>query len=149
MSNNDSYSYQRATAWKRHAALLFGCPNAFVLVISASPLSEPAETALRKSFAALGYGSDACTFLVATVEQLPPDQAFETIEALDPGILIAADRSSQALVEAAFRCAFPLMENARVFGRSARAFDSLESLMETEAGHRQIWTTLKSLPKIS
>ena len=147
--NTDSYSYQRARAWQEHPALLSGCPNAYVLVVSASPLNDPTRTALQKSFSALGYGADPCTYLVATTDQLSSDDAFALIEALDPGVLIAADRASQALIEAGYRCAFPLMAKTQVFGRPARAFDRLESLMETNEGHQQIWAALKSLPKIS
>ncbi|MGI6590057.1 MAG: hypothetical protein ACOX1O_00350 [Eggerthellaceae bacterium] len=147
--NTDSYSFQRAQAWRRYAPFLSGCPNAYVLVVSASQPSDEVRTALQKSFAALGYGTDSCTYFVATSEQLTPDDAFEAVEALDPGILIAADRPSQALIETAYRTAFPLLAKTQVFGRQARAFDSLESLMETPAGHQQIWAALKSLPRIS
>lgn len=147
--NSDSYSYNRAQAWQLYADLLTGCPNGYILVVSASNLSSEAKTALQKSFNALGYGSDACTYFVATHDLLSDQDLMAAVESLDPAVLIAADRASADFLAAAYRCDFPAMTQLHVFGRRSLAFDSLDDLMATDEGHQKIWAALKTLPNIS
>lgn len=144
--NTDSYSYARARIWGERDDLLSGCRNGYVLVVSSRALSDDAHTALCKSMAALGYGTDACTYLVATPQGLPPDACRSVVEALDPRILIAGDAAAADLLAAAYREPFPLLHQVHLFGRPARAFESIDRLMESQDGHQTIWAALKTLP---
>lgn len=146
--NTDSYSFSRLQAWKNHGGLLSGCPNGYILVVSSFSLSSESKIALRKSFAALGYGLDACTYLVATPDMLTDDGLMAVVEGIDPGVLIAADHSSADFLATAYRSSFPTMTEVRIFGRRALAFDSFDTLMESDTGHQKIWAALKTLPKI-
>lgn len=147
--NSDSYSYNRAQAWQLYAEMLSGCPNGYILVVSSATVFPEAKTALQKSFNALGYGSDACTYFVATPALLSDQDLMTAVESIDPAILIAADRDSADFLASTYRCPYPSMTQLRVFGRRALAFDSLDSLMSSDAGHQKIWAALKTLPKIS
>lgn len=146
--NSDSYSYNRAQAWQLYADMLAGCSNGYILVVSETSVSSDAKVALQKSFDALGYGSDACTYLVATHDMLSDHDLMAAVESVDPAILIAADRASADFLASAYRCSVPSMTQLRVFGRRALAFDSLDALMATDDGHQKIWAALKTLPKI-
>lgn len=129
--------------------MLSGNPSGYLLICATDVLSKECDNALRKSFAALGYGTDALTYLVATPEVLPPKQMYRLVEAIDPGIIVAADHRMKSLLSAAYN--LPVDQNeasdTRVAGRPAVVFSDMARLMEDEAGHQQIWATLKRLPK--
>lgn len=146
--NSDSYSFNRLQAWNNYGALLSGCPNGYILVVSTHELTTESKIALRKSFTALGYGSDSCTYFVATSETMTNDELMAVVEALDPGVLIAADQLSADFLSLTYRRPFPGMTETRIFGRRALAFDSFDALMDSDSGHQKIWAALKMLPRI-
>lgn len=58
------YEVSLAETWERFGSHLDGAYASPVLVVSGTPLPDNARNALESSVAALGYGKNACTFLV-------------------------------------------------------------------------------------
>ena len=129
--------------------------SCIVLAVSARGLAERARDAVEKSFAALGYGRDACTY--ATLSgvgdsalgpvELDPQALFLLVEGLDPLFVVAADNESVRALAAAYRTQFAPNSAIRVFGRSSVAFDDLDALLATDDGKQAAWRLFKSIPK--
>lgn len=124
------------------------------LAISARPLGNTARNAINKSLAALGLGSDACTYATLTpanaaVEggdvELDVHALFSLIEGLDPVRLIATDERVAEKLGKAYRASIACDTATRIFGRGAAVFENLEAMMETEAGKQKAWALFKTL----
>ena len=142
---HDIYSVGRRATLERFAQRLEGSPSGLVLAVFTEPLDARARDALQKSFAALGYGSAACTF--ADAAGLDAREAFSLIEGLDPLCLVATDEAAAALCAQAARATFPFWLQTRLFGREARAFPRLNALLETEQDRQAVWRSLKTFPR--
>ena len=139
-----------------------------ILSISMQPPGPETRNAIEKSFAALGYGRDACTYAtlvpceasscdqVDRAEQagdageavaLDPQALFLLVEGLDPLCVVAADTASARTLGQAYRTEFPVDSAIRVFGRSSVAFRDLPALLETESGKQKAWHLFKSIPR--
>lgn len=142
-ANGDIYAQGREEAFARFGERLEGNRSGLVLVACTQPVSDAAREALRKSFAALDYSRDACTY--ARMEGLDANDAFALVEGIDPLCLIAADAQAAQICAQAARQDFPLMQPLRLFGRNARAFENINALLETEQSRQALWHLLKSL----
>ena len=138
------------------ADYLSGPQPCVVLAISAQPIDAAGCRAIERSLESFGYGPDACTY--ATLSPADPSaeggdvaldaQAlFLLVESLDPVCVICTDAASATVLGEAFRTSFQLDAPARVFGRPAVTFRSLEALLATDKGKQLAWRLLKSLPK--
>lgn len=139
------YAIGRGKALARFSDRISGNDAGLVLVVFCEPLGQPAHDALQKSFAALGYGSDACTF--ARISDLDPRETFALVEGIDPLCLVASDEEAATLCGLAARQAFPLMRATRLLGRDARAFNRLNDQLGTSRDRQVTWHLLKSLPR--
>lgn len=133
-----------------------GDSSRIALVLSESPLAQPARDAVEKSLAAFGYGGDTCSF--ATLKphdpemeggdiELDPQSVFLLVEALDPILLAITDEKTARLVAQAYRTAYDLDAPARVFGRPTAVFRNLAELVSTDEGKQKAWRILKAFPK--
>lgn len=137
------YAANREAVFDRFSQLISGNHAGLVLVVFTQPLLPECQDALRKSFAALDYGRDACTY--ANIKDLDPQEVFALVEGIDPLNLIAADTDAALLCSQAVRQDFPLMKPLRLFGRQARAFASINDLLGTEQDRQMLWHLIKSL----
>ncbi|MBO4352455.1 MAG: hypothetical protein J5818_03050 [Eggerthellaceae bacterium] len=127
-----------------------------VLVLGSKRPSDASITALDKSLATFGYGTDAFTVattrpLVRAMEggdiPLDPQALFLLVEGLDPLLVICIDETTVELLSQAYRTVFKPDSAERVFGRPAVMFRDLDALMESDAGKQKAWKLLKSLPR--
>ena len=65
--------------------------------------------------------------------------------ALDPLVLVACDAKAAGLYSQAVRQEFPTMRRMRLFGREARAFTRLNTMLEQEADRQAVWHLLKTM----
>ena len=125
------------------------------LTLSSRGIDETARNAIEKSFAALGYGDDVCTYATlspregerATGEHLDAQAVFLLVEGLDPLCVIAADEEATRMLGEAYRTTYELNSAIRVFGRPSVAFQDLSMLLETPEGKQKAWHLIKSIPK--
>ena len=151
-ANSNIYSFANDAAWERFEAHLSGNRSGFVCVISNSPLSANARTALEASMERLGYGAAACTFITLFEDRadgscLSDQDLLELIEGLDPRVVIAADSESARLFGRAFRTAVPLLDYSHVAGRRTIAFGSFQSMLEEASDKQRAWALLKRLAR--
>ncbi|MEG1397605.1 MAG: hypothetical protein RSC47_02995 [Raoultibacter sp.] len=139
--------------WERFAPHLSGSREGLILVVSKRTLEESAIQALEKSFSALGWGQNVTTFLsLHTKEQtknepIADSALFETVEGIDPFMIVAADQPAAEALSCAYHCEIPLMEHSRLLGRDLCAFPSFSALLASDETKRKAWRLLKSLPK--
>ena len=131
--------------WELFGQYMSGTHAGLCCVISSEPPSEAAAKALDSSLAALGYGRDACTYVVS--DGLDQQALFVLIEGLDPICIVAADGKSSALLGQAYHLALPSGKAARPLGRTAISFLDFESLLKTPQDKQIAWALLKKLPK--
>lgn len=140
-------------SWGLLGNYLEGEYAALVLIVSTKRLSEPARNALESSFAKLGYGRSACTFLCldgfiegSGSATLGGKGLFAAIEGLDPLFLVITDEGAGRLCAEAYKQPLVLDKRSRLFGRELRAFASFESMLQSPEGKQRAWSLLKSLP---
>ena len=136
------YGTYRAAAFTQHADHLSGAENGLICIVSSLPLGSDATNALTKSFEALGYGPDPCTFLTlqsrtsshvgmegepgqAPKDSLTAKDLFSVVEALDPVIVVSCDQQagpprSSVASAASFRESLPCWQQTRVSSRYGR-----------------------------
>ena len=133
-----------------------------ILVIGASAPAPETQDALEKTFKALGYGRDACTYArISTNENadasanpnqpaddvlLDPQALFLLVEGLDPVCLVVCDDRAREALCATYRASFAADAPARIFGRPAAVFANLDALITTDNGKQKAWSILKLLP---
>lgn len=137
------YSANREEAFARFGERLAGSEAGLVLIAFTQELAPEAREALDKSFAALGFGREACTY--AKLEGLEPQDVFALVEGIDPLCLVAADAQAATLCSQAVRQDFPLKRALRLFGREARGFASINDMMAKPEDKQLLWHLLKSL----
>ena len=124
------------------------------LALSSRPLAAEARSAIEKSFAAFGYGGEACSYATlspkdASVEgadiALDSQALYLLVEGLDPLYLVAADKLAATRLAQAYRAAFDLDCGTRVQGRSTAIFNDLPALLESAEGKQTAWRIFKSL----
>ena len=152
MPRSNMYSASAADVWDLFCDYVEGNPSAIVLAVNSESLGDLSRNALAKSFESFGYGRNACAFasLVPRSDEEPALDAqalFMLIEGLDPVFLVCADDAAAIVVEAAYRTSLKRDAAARVFGRPAVVFRSLDQLMESPEGKQKAWAVLKSFPR--
>lgn len=131
--------------WELFGPYMSGSHAGLCCVISSEPLSEAAVKALDSSLTALGYGREACTYVISG--DLDQQALFVLVEGLDPICIIAADGKSAALLGQAYHLAVPSGKATRLLGRTTVSFLDFESLLETPQDKQIAWALLKKLPK--
>jgi hypothetical protein len=146
---SNMYAQVAAGIWDLFGEHLSGSCDTLICVTSFTPLGNTAQNALNSSFERLGYGQNACTFLVITKdsETLGAKELFCVVEGLDPLIHLVADVKARSALEEAFQQAIPPMLPCRVLGLETRAFQSFEDMLQTDKGKQAAWTFLKSVPR--
>ena len=165
-NSTKSNMYERTLegTWGLFGDYLKGAREALLCVVSASPLSQRATEALQSSFAQLGYGKAACTFVAlrgnglvdgtpeggmpgGNMPVLGEKEVSAVIEGLDPLLLVIADKTACEACSKAYRQKIPLDQRSRVLGREVRAFSSFEAMLDDPQAKKAAWMLLKSLPK--
>lgn len=144
MTSTKLYGRDRDAIWEQHNSRLSGNRNSLICVISSEALSQAATTALDKSFSAIGYGEEPCTYL--TLDTSVDDKAlFSIVEGIDPIIVVIADGASIEACQKAWRQPIPVHTQTKVFGRRARAFANLDSWVADDKNKQRVWGLLKTL----
>ena len=150
--NSNMYSNTLENAWVLFESHLSGQHDALLIVLSSVSLNEAATTALQKTFAQLGYGSAAGTFITLANDEgsviLSGSELFLLLESLDPCLIIITDKSAVNLFSQAYKKPVEHDKQRRIFGREVRAFESFETLLESSPGKQKAWAQLKTLPKL-
>ena len=105
MSGN-KYEVALDETWELFGQYMSGAHAGLCCVISSEPPSEAAAKALDSSLAALGYGRDACTYVVS--DGLDQQALFVLIEGLDPICIVAADGKAPRSWDKHIALPFPL-----------------------------------------
>lgn len=152
---SNMYEAALAGTWSLFEGHLCGEREGLVCILSKDPLSAEASRALQSSFAKLGYGNAACTFLTlknnsshGEEPELTAQPLRTAIEGLDPLLLVIADSETAQVCEQAYKEALPLDKRSRLFGRETRTFASFETLLKDAPGKQKAWSLLKSLPRL-
>lgn len=150
-----------------------GNNTCIALSISKQLLDDTSRNAIEKSLAALGYGSDACTYASLTPigaaldseASEPRNESFRKtdphvldvsldaralfvlVEGLDPLFVIAADEGATKALREAYRAEYEPDSAIRISGRPSVAFRNLPSLLSTDGGRQLAWHLFKSFPK--
>lgn len=152
-ANGNMYEVALAETREMFASYVDGAPEGIVGIVSTRTLGCTARTALNSSFAARGYGREACTFATvhpdaaADDSALDPQALFLLVEGLDPLALVVTDAHAAALLGQAYRTTIPLAALSRLFGRDLVAFDAFEELLDSTQDKQAAWALLKKLPK--
>lgn len=150
--NSNMYSNTLDNAWGLFESYLSGQHDALVVIVSSAYLSDMAINALQSSFAQLGYGTAACTFVVLEngKESIPlsGSELFLLLESLDPFLMVITDARAGEALSQTYHEPIEFEKNRRMFGREVRAFESFESLLESSPGKQKAWAQLKTLPKL-
>lgn len=146
-SNDNPYALPLEEAWELFGGWLDGPRQATLLAISQGQLSDLARNALERTFEALGWGKDACTFLSWPPGMPDGNALFAAVEGLDPTVLVIADEDVGDLLGSSCRCPVPYDACARFFGRECCAFRSFERMLESPQLKQKAWACLKRLPR--
>lgn len=148
--NSNMYTNVLDNAWGLFGDFLRGQHDALLVIVSSVRLNEQATEALQSTFAQLGYGSAACTFVVVKDEPNPvvlsSSELFLLLESLDPLLIVVTDKEAADLFSQAYREPVPLGKRHRIFGREIRAFASFETMLESSRDKQKAWAQLKTLP---
>lgn len=147
-ANSNIFTYTTDAAWECYGAFVSGSRGAVVCVVSDSPLSAGARTALERSFERLEYGDAPCAFVSLageSGERLSAHDVLTVVEGLDPLAIIAADAVSAELLGRAYRTGFDGAHVAKLLGRRALAFKSFEGMLASNEEKQRAWAALKQL----
>lgn len=158
----------------RHQAIeafpgsFWGSESAAWLIVSAQPLDDVTQHALRASAHALGTNPNDLAFLVvgestvmpvnATIAEIASgsvnnedslpvaaEHLIALIEALDPLAVVLTDHTSVALASRAYHTPLALETHEYLLGRPCCCFEDLASLMERPEDKQRAWNCLKTL----
>ena len=143
-----------------------GNDSSVILVIASTQPAASTQDALEKTFYALGFGHDACTYAqllpvmpaeeaenptssTSSVDEplaLDPQALFLLVEGLDPICLVVCDTQAREALCATYRTTIEEDSPARIFGIQAAVFANLDALISTDDGKQKAWSILKLLP---
>lgn len=146
-TNDNTYALPLEESWELFGAWLDGPRQATVLVVSSGRMSDLARNALERTFEALGWGDEPCTFLSWPPEMPDGSALFTAVEGLDPSVIVIADQTVGDLLGTFCRCPVSYDAHARFFGRECCAFRSFEKMLETSQLKQAAWACLKMLPR--
>lgn len=127
-----------------------------------SPLSGPDGTALRASFAALGYAPEDWAALLTVSEKgepLSPELLREAIAVLDPATLICCDEEAAAAVREAYANELAALEDftqamlepgelVQLAGMRVLNLGGFASALESSQEKQRMWARLKRIPPL-
>ncbi|MEG1623654.1 MAG: hypothetical protein RR300_02165 [Raoultibacter sp.] len=144
------YEATLTQTWERFGAHLSGAHEGLIAVVGGKKIEPQAATALESSFAALGWGKNAVTFLTiheATEKTLRDDDLYAALEGLDPCIVVAADASATSALGRAYHQDLKPLQHDRLFGRDICTFASFSAMLANKQDKQKAWMLLKTLPK--
>lgn len=141
----NKYEVTLDETWELFGQFISGARAGDFCIVSATALSDTARSALESSAKALGYGAEACTYVVT--RELEGNALFALIEGLDPFHLIATDESSSNMLGEAYRKEVAVGGDTRLFGRTCIAFPDFEVMLETPEKKQVAWALLKKIEK--
>ena len=146
------YEVPRLTVWRNNERHLSGSTIAAWFVCSSTELPEDAKHALEASARRCVYEPKQIAWCVlsapenaAETASMQPDALRATIEALDPLVLILADKAAAEAASRAYNAPIALESETRLLGRPCRAFVNFALLLGDEQGKQKAWSCLKSL----
>lgn len=139
------YGCSAQQAWDLFGSYMSGARSGYVGVVYTRPLESAAQKALESSAKALGYGTDACTYI--NCAELDESSLMAALEGVDPVVMVVCDADAARAIEKSYGCTLPLGTPARVFGRSTVTFKDFGALMATDESKQRAWALLRQLPK--
>ncbi len=149
------YESNAQNTWVRFSSHLTGSSSGLVGIVSNYALGIEARTALESSACALGFGEASCCFCTLhphnTQEMhskstpLESNELFMLIEGCDPLVLVATDATAALALSKTYSTDVVPLTRSRIFGRTAVAFQSFESMLATSNDKQRAWAILKLL----
>lgn len=143
------YEFNACGVLQLYGEFVEGTPDSTLLVVSSVALSQQARTALAASAERLGYGSDACAWVVLSNDagELGAADVLSVVEGLDPSGVVAADAQAAARLSAAFDVSMTVDAANRAACRTVAALGDFESALQDEGAKRKAWAVLKKLAR--
>ena len=142
----NKYEVALDETWDLFGSFMSGARAGSICVLGSQALSPEARNAVESSAKALGYGQDACTYVVT--DELEERALFVLLEGLDPLCLVVTDGKTAALLGQAYHRSVPTGDACRLLGRTTIAFMDFESLLATPKDKQIAWALLKKLSKL-
>lgn len=132
-----------------YGAFVEGTPDCTLAVVSSAPLSQQARSALRASAERLGYGEDACAWIVLANEagELGASDVLSVVEGLDPFGVVATDARAVAQLSAAFDTSMKVGASNRAACRTVAALADFEAALQDAEAKQKAWSVLKRLAR--
>lgn len=151
-ANSNIYEVTALDTLELYGDFVEGDGRQFVVVVSSGPqaLKPQARTALTNSMEKLGYGANACCFVLATLPdgaQLGARDMHTLIEGLDPLLVISADAGAGRALAQAYSTQPCTDKATRLFGRSYLSFASFEGMLDSEATRQKAWALMKAVAR--
>lgn len=145
----NSYEFNARGVLQLYGGFIEGTPNCTLAVLSKGPLSVEARAAFQASAERLGFGKDACAWVVLECDagELGASDVLSVIEGLDPGAVVAADSHAASCVSAAYSASFKLDAANRAGCRTVVALADFEGALHDDAAKRKAWAALKKLAR--
>lgn len=138
------YERIRLSRVSAFAGTINGSSDAISCVISSTKLDDGALTALSAGLEARGYPKTQMTLIER--DEAQPESLADTVEALDPLVVVITDRASVEAASRAYNVALALESEELLLGRPCRCFEDFPALLATDEGKRRAWGVLSSLP---
>ena len=147
--NSNIYAFDAASVLEKYPHFVHGDANCTILVVSKQKLGETARDAICKSVDRLGFGVDACAWVVLSSSEadgkLSSDDLLEMIEGIDPVSIVACDAASLDSVGRAYGLELEADAVDRARGRSVIAFNDFERMLNDKDSKQRAWSLLKKL----
>lgn len=145
----NSYEFNARGVLQLYGDFIEGTPNCTLAVLSKGPLSAEARAAFQASAERLGYGKDACAWIVLESDagQLGPSDVLSVLEGLDPRGVVAADAHAASCVSGAYSVPFKLDAANRAGCRTVVALSDFEGALHDDDAKRKAWAALKKLSR--
>lgn len=144
---NNPYEFNARATLQLYGAFVEGRPGSTLAVVSGTPLSEAARKALEASAERLGFGRDACAWVVLSAEgeNLGASDLHTLVEGLDPTAVVAADGDAASLLSQAFDATLVINAANRAACRTVVALSDFEAALEDPDAKQKAWAVLKKL----
>lgn len=143
------YSQNLGTQLSSFRSHITGADDALLCVVSYSPLSDIASTALHNSAERLGYAAATAYLTVepadGSSQMLDGPHLLELIEAIDPLGVVATDGLVCQLLSQGYHRPLKLDEVGSLLGRPCCCYASFDAMMQSNQTKQTAWQLLKVL----
>lgn len=147
------YEYAARSVLSLYSDFVVGNPLCTLAILSAHPLDPSAREALRASADRLGYGRDACAWMIVRSEPAKgrPSEKIGSadlktlIEGLDPIALVATDVPALSALCHAYDTIVEINNTGRINGRTVVGLGDFSIMLESDESKQLAWRLLKRI----